>query len=166
MTPMLTIQRRHAQGCPDRKLGPDYLKCRGHCALRICGTLNGQRVRKSLKTRDLRPAARRLTEMEDRLTGKPRKTLAEAVEAFHAQHADKADETMRKYKRILAFFSEFCASGSLHYIDQVDVEVMDRYRLWRDKTNWTWIKEIELLRQFFEFCRDREWTTRPRETIK
>jgi site-specific recombinase XerD len=37
---------------------------------------------------------------------------------------------------------------------------MDRYSQFRNKTNWTWIKEIELLRQFFEFCRDREWTTK------
>jgi len=34
---------------------------------------------------------------------------------------------------------------------------MDAYSSWRAKTGWTWLKEIELLRQFFEFCRDREW---------
>jgi integrase len=32
--------------------------------------------------------------------------------------------------------------------------------VWRNKENWTWVKEVELLRQFFEFCRDREWTTK------
>ena len=35
---------------------------------------------------------------------------------------------------------------------------MDRYTIWRTKSGWAWIKEVELLRQFFEFCRDREWT--------
>jgi len=34
---------------------------------------------------------------------------------------------------------------------------IDGYALWRNKTNWTWIKEIEILRQFFTFCIDREW---------
>jgi site-specific recombinase XerD len=52
-------------------------------------------------------------------------------------------------------------------VDTVNVEAMDRYRLWRNKDNWVWIKEIELLRQFFEFCRDREWTTKnPAKSLK
>ena len=29
---------------------------------------------------------------------------------------------------------------------------MDGYAVWRNKDNWTWIKEIEILRQFFAFC--------------
>jgi hypothetical protein len=57
MNPMLTLQRRHSSKCRDRKKGPNFLKCRGHCSIRICGTQNGQRVRMSLKTRDLQRAA-------------------------------------------------------------------------------------------------------------
>jgi site-specific recombinase XerD len=128
--------------------------------VRVCGIAEGRRVRISLKTRDLQRAARRLAELEDRQSGKPRKTVADAVEAFHAQHSDNASETKRKYRRILSFFGDFCASHSVRYLDQVNVEAMDRYTLWRNKTNWTWIKEIELLRQFFDFCRDREWTSK------
>ena len=37
---------------------------------------------------------------------------------------------------------------------------MDRYTLWRGKKGWAWIKEVELLTQLFEFCRDREWTAK------
>ena len=37
-------------------------------------------------------------------------------------------------------------------MDTVNVEAMDRYRLWRNKDNWVWIKEIELLRQFLSFA--------------
>src|SRR5271169_1749145 len=74
---MLTIQRRHTKKCPDRnhKDGPNYLKCRGHCPLRICGTVNGRRVRESLKTRDLQRAARRLAERDEHSYGRPRKLL-------------------------------------------------------------------------------------------
>jgi integrase len=105
--------------------------------------------------------------MEDRITGKPRKTIVDAVRAFHALHDDRAPETKRKYKRLLGYFSDFCLKESVHYVDQADVEVMDHYTLWRNKTNWTWIKEIELLRQFFEFCRDREWTLKnPARSLK
>src|SRR5215470_11721451 len=77
---MLTIQRRHTQTCPDRnhKDGANFLKCRGHCPLRIYGTVNGRRVRKSLKTRDLQRAVRRLAEREEEAYGRPRKLLSEA----------------------------------------------------------------------------------------
>ena len=98
--------------------------------------------------------------MEDRIAGKPRKTIADAVTAFQAQHEGKADETKRKYKRIAGFFLSFCAAASIQYSDQVSVEAMDRYTIWRAKAGWAWIKEVELLTQFFEFCRDREWTAR------
>ena len=160
MTAMLTLQRRHSRECPDRKKGPTHLKCRGGCPLRACGMIEGRRVRMTLKTRDVDRARRRLLEMEDRVSGNPRKALTDAVLAFHAQHRDDASETQRKYKRILRVFEGFCSTGSIRYVDQVNVEVMDRYSQFRNKTNWTWIKEIELLRQFFEFCRDREWTTK------
>src|SRR5579862_2779479 len=165
----MTIQRRHTQKCPDRhhKDGPNFLKCRGKCPLKICGTVNGRRVRKSLKTRDLQRAARRLAEMDEESHGRPRKLLSQAVEAFHAQHAEQASETKRKYKRVLGYLSEYCAERSLGRVDQINVETMDGYKLWRNKVNWTWIKEIEILRQFFAFCIDREWTTKnPAKTLK
>ena len=160
MTAMLTLQRRHSKKCRDRNKGPNFLKCRGHCPLRVCGTLEGRRVRISLKTRDLQRAARRLTEIEDRISGRPRKTVVDAVAAFHAQHDGNGVETKRKYKRILNFLIDFCNQKSIHYLDSIHVETMDRYALWRAKGGWAWIKEIELLRQFFEFCRDREWTSK------
>ena len=167
MTRMLTLQRRHSKKCPQRNRGPNYLKCRGGCSLWACGMADGRRVRLSLKTRDLQRAARRLTEIEDRLSGRPRKTVVDAVAAFHAQHAGNGAETKRKYKRILNFLVGFCAKESIHYIDSVYVEAMDRYALWRAKGGWAWIKEIELLRQFFEFCRDREWTAKnPARSLK
>ena len=121
MRAMLTLQRRHSRKCPDKDKGPNYLKCRRHCSLRICGMLNGRRIRKSLKTHDVRRAARRLTEMEDETFAKPRKPLAEAIEAFHAQHAGNADETKRKYRRVLTYLSEHCGRESLRYADQVGV---------------------------------------------
>jgi site-specific recombinase XerD len=160
MRSMLTIQRRHSQKCPDRDEGPNYIKCRGHCPLRICGTADdGRRVRLSLKTRDVGRAARRLTEIEDRTSGKLRKTMTDAVIAFQAQHEDNAAETKRRYKRTLGYFAEFCKRDSLAYVDQVDVEAMDRFAPSRNKIK-SWIKDVELLRQFFEFCRDRDWTSK------
>jgi site-specific recombinase XerD len=129
--------------------------------------LNSKRVRRSLKTRDLQRAVRRLSEMEEEALGRPRKLVTEAVDAFQAQHAEHAPETRRKYKRVLACLTHYCTPESLRFVDQITVENLDGYALWRNKTNWTWIKEIEILRQFFEFCRDREWTrTNPAKTLK
>src|SRR5665213_1052556 len=160
MTAMLTLQRRHSPKCPDYEKGPDYLKCRGNCLIRAYGTNeHGKRVRTSLRTRDLQRGARRLTEMEDRLTGNPRKKMIEAVALFQAQHEGKADETKRRYNRTLNLFIEFCAREQITYVDQVTLETMDRYVMSR-KGIKTWTKDVELLRQLFEFCRDRDWTTR------
>ena len=160
MTAMLTLQRRHSPKCPDRNKGPNFLKCRGRCVIRACGTAdNGKRMRLSLKTHDLQRAARKLTAMEDRVSGKPRKPVLDAVKAFEAQHEHNADETKRRYKRTLLYFTDFCAKSSLVYLEQIDVEMMDRYALTRCKMR-SWVKDVELLRQFFEFCRDREWTAK------
>jgi Phage integrase SAM-like domain len=158
MSPMLTLQRRHSKKCPDKNKGPKYLKYRGHCAIRICGMQNGKRVRTSLKTRDIRRAARRLAEMDEEALGRSRKTLGDAINAFHAQHAEHAQETKRKYKRVLGYLAEYCGSQQFRYVDQITVEVMDGYALWRSKTNWTWIKEIKILRQFFAVAIDRSLT--------
>jgi site-specific recombinase XerD len=167
MTAMLTIQRRHSQRCPNHNKAPDRKETRCKCPLWACGVVDQRRVRLALKTRDLQRAARRLTEIEDRISGKPRKPIPEAISAFHTRHEGKASETKRKYNRILKFLSDFCANASITYVDQVNVETMDRYTSWRAKTGWAWLKEVELLTQFFEFCRDREWTTKnPARTLK
>jgi integrase len=104
--------------------------------------------------------------MEDRLSGKPRKKITEAVASFRAQHEGNADETKRRYKRILRFFTEFCARETLTYVDQINLEAMDLYAQSRNNIK-SWTKDVELLRQFFEFCRDREWIHRnPAKALK
>jgi hypothetical protein len=117
---------------PDRNKGPNHLKCRGRCPIRICGVSNGKRIRMSLKTRDLQRAARRMAEIDDEAVGRPRKLLSDAIEAFHAQHIHNASETKRKYKRVLKVLSEYCTRASLRSVDQVQIENMDGYALWRN----------------------------------
>src|SRR5947209_1154802 len=100
----ITIQRRHTKNCPSYAKGPHYMRCGGKrpCILRAFGYDDaGKRVRESLRTRDLGRAPERLKVLIDRLRDQPtprapRKTIAEAVEAFHARHASKAPETVRK----------------------------------------------------------------------
>ncbi len=105
--------------------------------------------------------------LEDDALGRSRKALTDAIEAFHAQHAERAAETKRKYKRVLSFLARYCEGAHLRCVDQITVETMDGYAVWRNKDNWTWIKEIEILRQFFAFCIDREWTRKnPARALK
>jgi integrase len=123
-------------------------------------------MRVSLKTRDLQRAARKLTEIEDRMSGKPRKKIVDAVASFRTQHEGNADEPKRRYKRILRLFTEFCSREAFTYVDQMNLEAMDRYAASRNSIK-SWTKDVELLRQFFEFCRDRDWINRnPAKRLK
>jgi len=166
MTPMLTLKKRHSKRCRYRKKGSSQRECR--CRWWVDGIAeNGKRVRKSLKTPDYGRALRRRAEMEDHLSGKPRKILEDAVAAFHQRHEQNQAETKRKYRRILGFLSQFCSNETARYVDQVGVETMDRYAEWRAKEGWAWNKEVELLTQFFGFCRDRGWiATNPAKSLK
>ena len=114
--------------------------------------VDGKRLRVSLKTRDLRRAAKRLAEREQEGSARPRRRLAAAVEAFLSHHERRAAETKRKYGRLLGYLADFGTHHGVEYLDQITVEVLDRYSHSRAKENWTWLKELELLRQFFKFC--------------
>jgi len=152
----LTLQRRHTSRCPDRAKGANFLRCRGRCPLWACGTVDGKRIRRSLKTRDLQRAAKRLAGLQ--VDESERATVEQAAEAFLAAHADRAPETLRKYRRILGFLTAYCRDRGIALADRITTETMDGYAAWRNKRGWTWAKEIELLRQFFTFCAERGWS--------
>ena len=72
-------------------------------------------------------AARHLDEFEDRVSGKPQKKILDAVSWFRAQHEGNADETKRRCEQNMRYFTEFCAREALTYVDQMNLEAMDRY---------------------------------------
>jgi site-specific recombinase XerD len=172
---MLNLFRRHTPKCPHRHKGRDYIKC--NCPIHVDGILeNGERYRDSLKLRDWARATRKLAEKLEELEGhgaappparkRHGKTLADAVKDFLARYPDPS-ETRRKYKRLLAYLTEYCDTRSINELmvvsdgkelDAITIEVMDGYAMWRNqKAGWSWAKEIEVLRQFFTFCVDRDW---------
>jgi len=118
--------------------------------------VDGKRIRRSLKTRDLQRAAKRLAGLQ--VDESERATVEQAAEAFLAAHADRAPETLRKYRRILGFLTAYCRDRGIALADRITTETMDGYAAWRNKRGWTWAKEIELLRQFFTFCAERGWS--------
>ncbi len=164
----LNLERRHSPQCPDRAKGPHFLKCRGTCKLRAVGYDDeGNRIRESLKTRDLGLASRRLGKLLESIEAakraktegppKPLKTVVDAAAAFLLKHSSKALETQRKYSRVLRFFSDYCDRISIRLVEEITVESLDGYVLERRNAKWTWLKEIETLRQFGSFCLKRKW---------
>src|SRR5260370_32134800 len=147
----MILQRRHTKKCLDRDKGLNFLKCRGRCPFRISGTgENGKGVRETLKVGDYERAMRRFNEFTS-LPQVPDKPIADAVEAYMGQHSCSADETKRKYRRILSYMAGFAADRGITTVRAVKLEVLAEYRLWRGKAGWTQVKETEMLPPVFSF---------------
>jgi integrase len=164
----ITLQRRHTKACPNRRDGPNHLKCRGKrpCPLRAVGyDEHGNRVRESLGTRDLARAGTRLAELVERLQAKPpepadapeEKTIEEAIALFHARHASKSPETRRKYRRHLATVAAYLETQGVRNTRELRLATFDKYIGDNERKSWTWAKQVELLKQFLRFCISRGW---------
>jgi site-specific recombinase XerD len=87
----------------------------------------------------------------------PKKMLSEAIAAFEKQHEQKAPETRRKYRTVLRYLAEYCGRTGIEYLVDATLERLDGHVTERYRLNMTWLKEIEVLRQFFAFCVKRKW---------
>ncbi len=179
----LQLQRRHTGRCPDRAKGLHFMKCKGKCPFRIVGRLTAEqaallglsvdsegRVRQTLKVRDLDRANRILTGYYNKLDGAPAAAVAEAVERVTMESAVKAyleyretrrgakEETIRKYRRVLGYLQQHCATHSIEHVADVDGDLMNAYEDWRNKHGWTWNNEASILKGFFTYCIEkRKW---------
>jgi site-specific recombinase XerD len=85
------------------------------------------------------------------------KPIPEAATAFEQHILNLESSTQRKYKNVLRKFKGFCQTAGLHDVADVTVERLDAYRAARAISRITAQKELETLRQFFTFCRERGW---------
>jgi integrase len=60
----------------------------------------------------------------------------------------------------LEYLKVHAAKLNLHMIDEVQPDAIDAFRTTRGVCALTWTKELQILRNFFNFCMDREWTVR------
>lgn len=153
------LWRRHKESCPERKKGRNSInKC--NCLLYADGYVNGKRVnRVTLKTRDLTRARKRLAALEDPDLPKT-KTLADAIEAFLLNCQDLAENTRRKYKnRLEKKLLPFCQDKGIEDLSEITIETLDAFRSGRKLALMTSARELDTLRQFFNFCVDRRWLT-------
>src|SRR5262249_41381235 len=85
------------------------------------------------------------------------KPISEAIEAFHLAIGDLALATRTKYRRVLRYMDALAIARGLRSMDEIGVEDIDAYRASREISAVTWLKELEILRQFFQFRTVRKW---------
>jgi site-specific recombinase XerD len=59
---------------------------------------------------------------------------------------------------VLGVLQNYYERRSLRFLREITIEVLDEYVIARRKPSATRLKEIEILRQFFNFCIKRKWT--------
>ena len=152
---MLSLYRRHTENCSHKSKGQDYIKC--NCPVWCYGQGDdGKQIRESLKTRDWGRAGRREAKLES--PDAPRfKPVAEAVTGFKQHIQSLEPSTQRKYKNVLRQFSEYCKGAGLEDLGEITVDRLDGYKASRELARTTAQKELETSRQFFGYCRDRDW---------
>jgi site-specific recombinase XerD len=166
---MLTLWRRHLASCPDREQGR-YPESKPHSRKRGCscpiwcdGVVGGRRIRKSLDTCDLARAGRKLATLEEELQrpgSAPAaivKSVGAAGELFLSQR-EVEPSSLKKYRRVMGRLSSFAGSKSISSVEGFTLADLDQYKLSRELCALSWQKELQLLRTFFAFCIDRDWT--------
>jgi site-specific recombinase XerD len=95
-------------------------------------------------------------ESPDATTFKP---VDEAVTAFieHCESEALKYSTVRKYRNTLNHLMVFCEARKIDSVDELTTDTLDAFRAGRALKSITSMKELELLRQFCGFCRDRRW---------
>ena len=150
----LFLVRNHSPKCPHALKGPRFLNCK--CNLGVDGEINGKRHRRSLFTKNLDKAYRKLAELERPGHREP-KPLKDAIEAFKASKEDSAHGTKRNHRRTLDNLLGIAKSANVTTLDDVDMETVDLFRAKRRISALTWTKELSILRNFFSFCVSRNW---------
>jgi integrase/recombinase XerD len=161
---MLTLYRRHSPNCPHaaRKEPRRYRKC--HCPIWVQGSLGGEYVKKALDLTSWAAAS-------DLVTGwaaageigvvKPEApSVREAVKKFLADAKVRhlGWESIRKYENVLERrLVPWCEGKGFTRLKQLGVEQLGDFRnSWKDGPVYAG-KNLERLRSFFRFCRDRGW---------
>lgn len=102
-------------------------------------------------------AGRRAAKLEEPGARLP-KPIVEAIKAFHDSAPGLAIATKKKYKRVLRYLENVTTARGIRSVDEVRVEDLDAYRAYRGEiAGLTWLKEFQILRQFFQFCTVRKW---------
>lgn len=153
---MLTISRRHsAAKC--KQTSRTFRRC--SCPIYCDGTLNGRRIKKSLKTRNWQRAQQLVQEIEAAGHEPNKITVKSACDSFirDAETRELKPATIAKYKLLFTKFQNWADSEGLQYLNQFDLEALRRYRGTWNYRNFALRNQTERLRALFAFAHDSGW---------
>ena len=179
---MITIYRRHRDTC-SLKGGPTFrfhvegdlfvrksathddegrkLKTQCVCVLWVDGVLGGREIRESLNTCSWETAC---DVVRAKIAGTAGPTVGpvtvgEATTKYtaDAEARQLSDQTVKKYKRLFERLKTFAALKGVRYLEDLTVDEVSEFRSGWKLGPRTSVKELERLRAFFDFARDREW---------
>jgi integrase/recombinase XerC len=89
----------------------------------------------------------------------PTKQVDDAVDAFLelCESEGLKQSTQSKYRNTLKHLKSFCEKNSIDDVREFTLDNLDRFRAGRDIALITSSKELQLLRQFCDYCKDRDW---------
>lgn len=157
---MLNPFRRHSKTCPHFAKGRAYRQCR--CVVWVEGTLNGQRVQMTLKTRDWKKAQDEIHEIE--MAGKVVKSrgVKEGIEEFMADCRARGlgRSTMKAYRTDLmttngSSLLAFAEARGVQSVAGIDFEFLTAWRAsWTLKatTQATRLAKVRACLDFFVSC--------------
>jgi site-specific recombinase XerD len=155
---MLQPYRRHLKDCPHRAKGQGFSLCA--CPIWAYGIVNGKSFRRSLQTNDGTRAEQIMQVIERGLDpvlmqAQPESlSLKMAVDQFlaagRARHL--RDSTLESYEKTLDHLADHFPGADIAGIDSI---ALDRYRTGRTIAASTWRKELETLRAFFAWAKER-----------
>lgn len=93
------------------------------------------------------------------LDGRIYKPLSEARDAFlsHCKSEGLQDSTYRKYRNSINKLHNFCEGRGIDMVNELNIDELDAFRASRKLKAITSSKELQLLRQFCGYCKDRHW---------
>lgn len=165
-TPMpLELYRRHSRTCPGFKVGVTYGKC--SCMIWAYGEIGGHVIRKSIGSRQMSVAIRRLEHLEQNPESavQAAPSLEQAARLWFAdmRARDLAESTIATYGRVIAPLIAYCAARALTYCDQLAPDVLTAYRAQRRTrlgapiTPATQGHELGTFRAWCNFMVSQEW---------
>ena len=161
----LSLYRLHSRDCRHRAKGRPWTRC--NCSVWTQGSLAGQWVKMSLKTRNWAAAAKVIHNWEasGKIGEEPPDipTIKSAVAKYlaDAEARHLAPETVRKRRELLeGKLLPFCDAAGYAILRHLDVDVLRKFR-----ASWSYAplsarKRLEYLRSFFRFCQDAGWVDR------
>lgn len=156
---MLTIYRRHLRTCPQKDRS--YKRCR--CPLYVYGSLQGQKVRKSLDLTSWEAgqelidtwarSGKLFSESFNSIT--PETACTKLLSDLQSRHVSLA--TLNKYQTITKQLVEFCKGKGINHVHKITLDDMREFRgSWKDNAISAH-KKLERVKAMFRFFLQSKW---------